>query len=76
MNLKSDNVRKIMQARLDVAKEKGCDGVDPDNVDGYDNENGLDLTVNRSILDGAFQHNLPRSSNFWRPYFATLVRRV
>ena len=44
LDLKSTNVRKIMQGRLDLAKSKGCDGVDPDNVDGYDNENGLGLT--------------------------------
>lgn len=34
----------IMEKRLDLAKEKGCDGVDPDNVDGYQNNNGLSLT--------------------------------
>ncbi|KAL2854890.1 glycoside hydrolase superfamily [Aspergillus pseudoustus] len=33
-----------MVQRLDLAQRKGCDGVDPDNVDGYDNENGLGLT--------------------------------
>ncbi|KAJ5922451.1 hypothetical protein N7516_010154 [Penicillium verrucosum] len=49
LNLTSPNVRKIMQARLDVAVEKGCDGVDPDNIDGYDNENGLDLTKAQAI---------------------------
>lgn len=29
---------------VEVAAEKGFDGVDPDNVDGYDNKNGLGLT--------------------------------
>jgi hypothetical protein len=29
------NVRTIMVARLQLAKDKGCDGVDPDNVDVY-----------------------------------------
>lgn len=33
-----------MTARLDLAVTKGCDGVDPDNVDAYNNENGLGLT--------------------------------
>ncbi|GAB1198903.1 hypothetical protein APSETT444_008233 [Aspergillus pseudonomiae] len=42
LNLNSKNVRSIMTSRLDMAVEKGCDGVDPDNVDGYDNDNGLD----------------------------------
>lgn len=44
INTKSANVRKIMTARLELAKSKGCDGVDPDNIDAYDNENGLGLT--------------------------------
>lgn len=49
LNVKSANVRKIMQARLDIAVAKGCDGVDPDNIDGYDNANGLDLTEAEAI---------------------------
>lgn len=43
LNTKSENVRKIMRERLDLAVRKGCDGVDPDNIDAYDNENGLNL---------------------------------
>lgn len=35
----------IMQARLDLAKQKGCDGVEPDNVDGYSNDSGFPLTA-------------------------------
>jgi endo-alpha-1,4-polygalactosaminidase (GH114 family) len=35
LNLESENVRRIMKSRVDLAKSKGCDGVDPDNVDGY-----------------------------------------
>jgi hypothetical protein len=34
----------IMQARLDLAVVKECDGVEPDNVDGYTNASGFDLT--------------------------------
>lgn len=44
LDINSDNVRRIMTSRLDLARDKGCDGVDPDNVDGYDNHNGLGLT--------------------------------
>ncbi|KAJ5896738.1 uncharacterized protein N7473_006137 [Penicillium subrubescens] len=49
LDLHSSNVRKIMQARLDLAKQKGCDGVDPDNIDAYGNDNGLGLTEADSI---------------------------
>ncbi len=34
----------IMTARMDLAVSKGCDGIDPDNVDGYSNESGFPLT--------------------------------
>ncbi len=50
LNTNSTNVRNIMSARLALAKSKGCDGVDPDNIDAYDNkENGLGLTTNDSV---------------------------
>ena len=60
----STNVRKIMLSRLDMAVAKGCDGVDPDNVDGYANDNGVGLTqadaVNyvNFIADAAHARNL------------------
>ena len=44
LNTNLTSVRNIMLARLDLAVTKGCDGVDPDNVDAYDNDNGLGLT--------------------------------
>ena len=34
-----------MQARLDLAVSKGCVGVEPDNVDGYQNSSGFPLTA-------------------------------
>ncbi|KAF1835306.1 endo alpha-1,4 polygalactosaminidase precursor [Decorospora gaudefroyi] len=49
VDLSSENVRRIMRDRISMAAEKGCDGVDPDNVDGYQNENGLSLTQDSSI---------------------------
>ncbi|PYH46354.1 endo alpha-1,4 polygalactosaminidase, partial [Aspergillus saccharolyticus JOP 1030-1] len=45
LDIRSANVRRVLAARLDLARQKGCDGVDPDNVDGYDNDNGLGLTA-------------------------------
>jgi hypothetical protein len=32
-----ETIKTIMQARLQSAKDAGCDAVEPDNVDGYDN---------------------------------------
>ncbi|KAK6615411.1 endo alpha-1,4 polygalactosaminidase precursor [Botrytis cinerea] len=48
-NISSPNVRSIMQTRLDLAVNQSCDAVDPDNVDGYSNDNGLKLTEDDSI---------------------------
>jgi len=39
-----DLLAPIMKARLDMAADKQCDGVDPDNVDGYTNDSGFPLT--------------------------------
>ena len=60
----SANVRSIMEKRLDLAKSKGCDGVEPDNVDGYTNKPGLPLTAatqldyNRFLADQAHARGL------------------
>jgi hypothetical protein len=36
-DISDQRVRAIMVARLDFAVTKGCEGVEPDNVDGYEN---------------------------------------
>jgi hypothetical protein len=38
-------VRAVMRTRLDAAVARGCDGVEPDNVDGFDNDSGFPLTA-------------------------------
>ncbi len=35
----------IMTARMDMAKAKGCDGIEPDNIDGYENNSGFTLSA-------------------------------
>jgi hypothetical protein len=40
-----DLLAPIMEARLDLARSKGCDGVDPDNINGYTNDTGFPLTA-------------------------------
>lgn len=49
LDTNSENVREIMRQRLDLAQAKGCDGVDPDNIDAYNNKNGLGLTQDDAI---------------------------
>lgn len=41
---KMDLLAPIMSARLDLASQKECDGVDPDNVHGFANDTGFPLT--------------------------------
>ncbi|OAQ20909.1 hypothetical protein TDIS_1036 [Thermosulfurimonas dismutans] len=45
-----DLLGPIMKARLDLAVEKGCDGVEPDNVDAYQNDSGFPLTYEDQLL--------------------------
>lgn len=39
-----DLLAPVMRARMDQCKAKGFDAVDPDNVNGYENRTGFDLT--------------------------------
>lgn len=45
LDIRSINVHAIMKSRLDLAVQKGCDGVEPDNVDGYTNNPGFPITA-------------------------------
>ena len=49
LDTRSENVRTIMRARLDTAKARGCDAVEPDNVDGYSNDSGFPLTAQTQL---------------------------
>ncbi len=44
-----DILGPLVEARLDLAIQKGCDGVDPDNVDAYTNATGFPLTAEDQI---------------------------
>jgi hypothetical protein len=44
IDIRRAEVRTVMMNRLDVAVSKGCEAVDPDNVDGFANDSGLGLT--------------------------------
>jgi hypothetical protein len=54
LDVRSANVRAIMGRRLDLARSKQCDGVEPDNVDGYANPNGLGLTAGDQLAYNGF----------------------
>ncbi|KAL5409156.1 hypothetical protein PMIN03_006087 [Paraphaeosphaeria minitans] len=41
LDIRRDNVLKVIKKRIDVAANKGCDAIEPDNVDVYSNDNGF-----------------------------------
>lgn len=64
LDIRSPNVTAIMARRMDLAAEKGCDGVEPDNVDGYTNASGFTLSAadqlnfNRQLAEAAHKRGL------------------
>ena len=64
LDIRAANVREIMTARLNIAVSKQCDGVEPDNMDGYTNSSGFALTeadqlaYNRWMANAAHQRGL------------------
>ncbi len=57
LDIRSNNVQSIMKARLDLAVEKGCDGVEPDNMDAYTNNSGFSLTSSNQLAYNRFIAN-------------------
>ncbi len=60
LDIRNPTVKEIMKKRLDLAKEKGCDAVDPDNMDGYNNDTGFDLTAEDQLDYNKFIANEAR----------------
>lgn len=50
LDIRSKNVTEMVSSRLDLAVTKGCDGVEPDNVDGYTNKTGFALTYEDQLV--------------------------
>lgn len=44
LDIRIPAIRPIMEDRMLLARDKNCDGVEPDNVDGYINDTGFPLT--------------------------------
>jgi len=63
LDIRDSTVREIMKSRLDLAVEKGCDGVEPDNVDGFANNSGFDLTFENQLDFNIFLANEAHKRN-------------
>jgi len=49
VDIRSDKLRSILTARMDIAVSKGCDAIDIDNVDEYQGDNGLGITADDQL---------------------------
>lgn len=64
IDTRNDAVRAIIETRHDLASEKRCDGVEPDNVTAFQNNSGFDLNAddqldfNRFLATSAHERGL------------------
>jgi hypothetical protein len=64
LDVRAESVLELAKSRLQLAAQKGCDAVEPDNVDGYSNKTGFELSqsdqiqFNRDIASAAHQQGL------------------
>jgi hypothetical protein len=49
LDIRSEKVRAFVRKRLDYAAARGCDGVEPDNVDAYANDSGFPLSASDQL---------------------------
>jgi hypothetical protein len=54
LDTRSARVRDVMIARMNRAVANHCDGIEPDNVDGYANDSGFPLTSGTQLEFNAF----------------------
>lgn len=54
LDIRSEGVRALIRKRLDSAAGRGCDGVEPDNVDAFDNDSGFPLSASDQIAFNRF----------------------
>ena len=60
LDISNEKLAPIMRARLDLALSKGCDGVEPDNMDAYQNESGFILSSDEQLGYNKFIANEAR----------------
>ena len=60
LDIRSRAVFDVMLTRLDLARERGCDGVEPDNLTAYRNDSGFPLGEDDQL---AFKRNLANAAH-------------
>lgn len=64
LDVRDERVRAIMEKRVDLCKQKGFDGVEPDNIDAFAQDTGFSITAqdqldyNRFLAEQAHQRGL------------------
>ena len=57
LDISNEKLATLMRSRLDLAVQKGCDGVEPDNMDGYINNSGFTLSADDQLAYNKFMAN-------------------
>jgi hypothetical protein len=54
LDISNEALQEVVKSRLELAKQKGCDAVEPDNIDGYTNDTGFALTYEDQLKFNIF----------------------
>jgi hypothetical protein len=82
LDIRAPSLRPLLTARIEAAADKGCDGVDPDNVNGFENDTGFPLTAddqlafNRWLFAEVHDHGMAVGLKTDRSQAAELVDEV
>jgi hypothetical protein len=63
IDIRAEKIKSIMKERIFLAKKKGFDGVEADNVDGYSNPTGFNISANNQIEYNKFLANQAHKMN-------------
>lgn len=63
LDIRTSNVKDVMYKRIQQAHAKGCNAVDPDNVDGYLQNTGFDLTYQDQLVFNRYIASTSHSFN-------------
>lgn len=61
LDVRSENVKTIMESRLALAQMKGCDGVEPDNIDSQTQDTCFAVSANEQLAFNRYVANSARS---------------
>lgn len=60
LDISNESIAPIMKTRLDLAVQKGCDGVEPDNMDNFTQNTSFSLSANDQLAYNKFIANEAR----------------